>query len=127
MLVLKGKRQRIDVLAFSPSGRELLSAGNGSWLDLWRFDSSPNPDRQFDSGGGYPPLACARFIDDGKAILAASGYDGIRIHPLSPKSRFRSAVLPELLTPTSLAISPDETRVVGYGFFRRNRMAGVHG
>jgi hypothetical protein len=85
MLVLKakGRGQRIEVLRFSPTDDALLAAGNGSWLDVWRFGGSSQPDRFFETTDWSARVLDAWFLGDA-AIVAACGSSGLRVQPLTP-------------------------------------------
>ena len=51
------------------------------------------PERQF-TPVAATHLFLSFYIDGGEAILAASGSDGLRVHPLSPESKFRRQSCP---------------------------------
>lgn len=106
MLVLKakGRGQRIEVLAFSPVGDALLAAGNGSWLDVWRFDGSP-PTRFFEDSHHRRSVFDARFLGD-DAVVAACGSAGLRTQSLTPDVAVGQAPS-SLHHLTALALSPD--------------------
>lgn len=117
MLVLseQGERQRIEVLEFSPSGDALLAAGNGSWLDVWRFDGSGKPQRFLESYRPYRDVFKARFLNGGAAIVAACGFDGLQVQPLSSKATV-AAVYEPLGCLEEVAIDATGQRVLGVNY-----------
>lgn len=115
MIVLseRGRKQRIDQVAFSPDGTLLVAAGNGSWAAVWRLDSPDDEPRRFlESEDPCAHVFAVAFWADGEALVAACGTRGLRAEPLSPVARpAQSCRSTGVLQ--SLAVSPDGRRVVG--------------
>src|SRR5438270_368921 len=107
-----GKKQRIEVLAFSPACDTLLAAGNGSWLTVWQLAGAAPLCRVFETDNSYAWVKYAEYIGGGKAVAATCGTDGLRIHPITPDSPFRPTRLVWGASLWGLAISPDGRRVI---------------
>lgn len=111
-LMAKGKTQRIELLAFSPSGDTLLAAGNGSWLDVWRMGEHEPISRHFETANSLAWIVEAQFIGGGSAVIATCGVDGLRTDRVTPDSALRAATYRYRGSLRGLAVSPDEERVI---------------
>jgi len=119
LLTLTGHTAPVSTVAFSPNSRLVASGSYDKSVKIW--DAGTGLLLQTLAGEAEPIYSIA-FETNGKRIVSA-GKDGIiairdtnagerMLHPLRPESSFGWDVLPAV---SSLAISPDGTRIVaGY-------------
>src|SRR5437763_320215 len=108
MLILAEQRrkQRIEVLSFSPVGDALLTAGNGSWLNVWRLDTPTEPQCFFETTDPREQVFDAQFWDCGNTVVAACGSRGLQIQPLTATATSIAASHESIGFLIELAVSP---------------------
>ena len=105
--MLEGNSQNVNGVAFSPDGRELVSAGYDATLRIWRV-----------SDGGVSvhnlptPLNSVAIAPDGEIV--AAGADG-KVYFLSPQGELRGELQASPTPIIALALSPDGRLVAAAG------------
>ena len=112
LLTPMGRKQRVETVRFSPNAELLLSAGNGSWLDVWSLDTATAVSRHFETTSSYAWVINAAFVANGTAVIATCGVDGLKCHAIVPESPLRTASRVAQGSLWGLAITPDEHRIV---------------
>src|SRR5262249_2725100 len=113
--------QRVMHLAFSPNGKQLLTASEGNIARVWDASTSRpvTPPLQHDGRVMY-----AAFNPDGRSVLTASAdgtarvWDAVTGEPMTPPLRHRFGI-------RHAAFSPDGRRVVTAGEDRFARVWDV--
>jgi cytochrome c len=104
--VLEGHQQNVNGIAFSPDGKELVSAGYDATLRIWPLQKRDSP-----VVATLPtPLNAVVVAPDGE--IATAGADG-KVYFLSSSGEARSAVEASPTPIVSLAISRNGERIAG--------------
>jgi cytochrome c len=105
--VFEGNQQNVNGVAFSPDGRDLVSAGYDATLRIWRLNDGSETVRTLPT-----PLNTVAVARDGEIVTA--GADG-KVYFLSPKGELRADVQASATPVIALAISPDGALIAAAG------------
>jgi cytochrome c len=105
--VLKGNAQNVNGVAFSPDGKQVISAGYDTTLRIWSLGGDGEIVRRLPS-----PLNTVAVAPDGEIV--AAGATG-KVFFLSPKGEVRSEVEASPTPVIQIALSPDGKLVAAAG------------
>ncbi len=109
---LPGHPKRTTVIAFSPDGKSILSAGGDGSATLWNAaDGQIRWTMEFPTAGGEPYYECAAFSRKGDRLLLGSN-DGVRLFDVQTGNLIRFFAQWGGYGTSSVAFSPDGRRMV---------------
>jgi WD40 repeat protein len=108
---LKGHRNDVDAVAFSPDGKRLASGGRDAVLKLWDVDAGTQV-REFKGHTGI--IQCLAFSPDGKTLASGSWDQSVRLWDLAT-GRQVLALDERRGGLRGVQSSPDGNRVVAVG------------
>jgi WD40 repeat protein len=99
----------VNTASFSPDESLVVTAGVDATARLWDPETG-KPQRMLRTGGGAVSRLAVGHDPDGTVVALAGSGKGVQVWRLDPDRRAET-LLPEVGSPTALAVSPDGKRI----------------